>query len=113
MGGCNKLFLFPDREEGEYLMPRRIPDYPDAFSAWNAISSYGSIISVFATVLFGYIIYDTFVNGKVVANNPWAIPSYFTSSQEFNNESQVASSLEWALASPTPFHAFNMLPVQS
>ena len=97
----------------EYLMPRRIPDYPDAFSAWNAISSYGSIISVFATVLFGYIIYDTFVNGKVVANNPWAIPSYFTSSQEFNNESQVASSLEWALASPTPFHAFNMLPVQS
>jgi cytochrome c oxidase subunit 1 len=110
--GVNLTF-FPQHFLGLAGMPRRIPDYPDAFSAWNAISSYGSIISVFATVLFGYIIYDTFVNGKVVANNPWAIPSYFTSSQEFNNESQVASSLEWALASPTPFHAFNMLPVQS
>ena len=94
-------------------MPRRIPDYPDAFSAWNAVSSYGSLISVFATVVFIYVIYDSFVNGKVISNNPWAIPSYFTSSQEFNNESQVASSLEWALASPTPFHAFDMLPVQS
>jgi cytochrome c oxidase subunit 1 len=110
--GVNLTF-FPQHFLGLAGMPRRIPDYPDAFSAWNAISSYGSIISVFATVLFGYIIYDTFVNGKVVSNNPWAIPSYFTSSQEFNNESQVASSLEWALASPTPFHAFNMLPVQS
>ena len=39
-------------------MPRRIPDYPDAFSGWNAISSYGSIISVIATILFAYIIYD-------------------------------------------------------
>nr|UYG49000.1 cytochrome c oxidase subunit 1 [Rhizoctonia sp.]UYG49296.1 cytochrome c oxidase subunit 1 [Rhizoctonia sp.] len=110
--GVNITF-FPQHFLGLAGMPRRIPDYPDAFSAWNAVSSYGSIISVFATVLFGYIIYDSFVNGKVVANNPWAIPSYFTSSQEFNNESQVASSLEWALASPTPFHAFNMLPVQS
>ena len=41
-------------------MPRRIPDYPDAFAGWNAISSFGSLISVMATVLFGYIIYDIF-----------------------------------------------------
>ena len=66
-------------------MPRRIPDYPDAFSGWNAISSYGSIISVIATILFAYIIYDIFINGKEVSNNPWAIPSYFTSLNEFNN----------------------------
>ena len=37
-------------------MPRRIPDFPDAFSGWNAIASYGSIVSVVATILFGYII---------------------------------------------------------
>ena len=48
-------------------MPRRIPDYPDAFSIWNAVSSFGSLISIVATVLFGYIVYDLFVNGKEVA----------------------------------------------
>ena len=94
-------------------MPRRIPDYPDAFAAWNAISSFGSIISVVATVLFGYIIYDLFVNGQIISNNPWAVPSYFTSSHEFENEAPATASLEWSIASPTPFHAFNMLPVQS
>lgn len=94
-------------------MPRRIPDYPDAFTGWNAISSFGSLISVVASILFAYIIYDIFVNGKEVPANPWAIPSYFTSINQFNNETQTANTLEWALASPIPFHAFNMLPVQS
>ena len=94
-------------------MPRRIPDYPDAYTGWNAISSYGSIISLIATILFVYIIYDIFINGKEVNKNPWAIPSYFTSSNQFNNEAIAASTLEWTLNSPIPFHAFNMLPVQS
>ena len=94
-------------------MPRRIPDYPDAFAGWNAISSFGSLISVVATVLFGYIIYDIFVNGKEVNNNPWAIPAYFTSFSQYETEAESANTLEWSLASPIPFHAFNMLPVQS
>ena len=94
-------------------MPRRIPDYPDAFAGWNAVSSFGSLISVVATAFFAYIIYDIFTNGKEVSNNPWAVPSYFTSLSQFNTESETASTLEWALASPIPFHAFNMLPVQS
>ena len=94
-------------------MPRRIPDYPDAFTGWNAISSFGSLISVVASILFAYIIFDLFINGKEVPNNPWAIPSYFTSLNEFNSETQSANTLEWALSSPIPFHAFNMLPVQS
>lgn len=51
-------------------MPRRIPDYPDAFAAWNAISSFGSLVSVVATALFGYIISDILVNGKPVDANP-------------------------------------------
>ena len=45
-------------------MPRRIPDYPDAFAGWNAVSSFGSLVSVVATGLFAYIIYDIFANGK-------------------------------------------------
>jgi cytochrome c oxidase subunit 1 len=110
--GVNLTF-FPQHFLGLAGMPRRIPDYPDAFAGWNAVSSYGSIISVVATVLFGYIIYDIFVNGKEVNNNPWAVPSYFTSISQFENETDTTNTIEWALSSPIPLHAFNMLPVQS
>ena len=94
-------------------MPRRIPDYPDAFSGWNAVSSLGSLISVVATILFGYVIYDAFVNQPQSSNNPWHVAPYFTNEIHLNNETQTANTLEWTLASPIPFHAFKMLPVQS
>lgn len=94
-------------------MPRRIPDYPDAFSGWNAIASYGSILSVVATVLFGYIVYDLFINGKEVNENPWGVPSFFTSSKSFHSSTLTTNSIEWAVKSPIPFHAFYMLPLQS
>jgi cytochrome c oxidase subunit 1 len=110
--GVNLTF-FPQHFLGLAGMPRRIPDYPDAYAGWNFISSFGSIISVVATALFGYIIYDIFANGKIVNNNPWAIPAFFTSTQEFYNSPITASTLEWTLESPTPFHSYNMLPIQS
>jgi len=110
--GVNLTF-FPQHFLGLAGMPRRIPDFPDAYSGWNAVSSFGSLISVFATILFGYIIYDIFANGNKVNNNPWAIPSFFTSLNIFFNETQSANTLEWTLASPIPVHAFDMLPVQS
>ncbi len=94
-------------------MPRRIPDYPDAFAGWNAVSSFGSIISVVAIILFGYIIYDIFANQPATNNNPWAVPAFFTSITQFNTETESANTLEWSLSSPIPFHAFNMLPAQS
>lgn len=94
-------------------MPRRIPDYPDAFAGFNMVSSFGSMISVAATRLFGYIIYDIIVNGRETDANPWQIPSYFTSTSQFWMESRTGNSLEWALESPVPFHAFNALPIQS
>ena len=110
--GVNLTF-FPQHFLGLAGMPRRIPDYPDAFSGWNAMSSFGSLVSVIATILFCYIIYDIFVNQPVSSNNPWQVPSFFTSTKQFNNETKTANTLEWILASPIPFHAFKMLPVQS
>jgi len=110
--GVNLTF-FPQHFLGLAGMPRRIPDYPDAFVGWNAVSSFGSIISVVATVLFVYIIFDLFANGALVGNNPWLIPSFFTDSVKFEQETQYSNSLEWALPSPTPLHAYEVIPVQS
>jgi cytochrome c oxidase subunit 1 len=52
-------------------MPRRISDYPDAFAGWNFISSFGSIISVVATVLFLNIVYAQLVEGTATSRYPW------------------------------------------
>ena len=73
-------------------MPRRIPDYPDAFSGWNAVSSFGSLISVIATLLFGYIIYDIFINQSNSSNNPWYVPSFYTQIKELISETYEDSS---------------------
>jgi len=112
--GVNITF-FPQHFLGLAGMPRRIPDYPDAFSGWNAISSFGSLLSVIAIILFSYIIYDLFINQNYVSNNPWYVPSFYTQIKELNknNYENTSSTIEWTLPSPIPFHAFKMLAIQS
>jgi len=110
--GVNITF-FPQHFLGLAGMPRRIPDYPDSFAGWNTISSFGSIVSVVATGLFVYIVYNLFANGKKVNSNPWQVPSYFTSLDQFKQTSNYSNSLEWVIGTPSPFHAFNDLPVQT
>ena len=110
--GVNLTFM-PQHFLGISGQPRRIPDYPDAFAGWNLISSFGSIVSLIASIVFIYLIYDLFANGKEVANNYWATPEYFVSANQFNSDVIAANTLEWTLASPCPTHAFAMLPVQS
>ena len=57
--GVNLTF-FPMHYLGLAGMPRRIPDYPDAYSFWNWVESFGSIISVIGLVVFIYILYRAF-----------------------------------------------------
>jgi cytochrome c oxidase subunit 1 len=111
--GVNLTF-FPQHFLGLQGLPRRIPDYPDAFEGWNAISSFGSLVSVVATILFIYIIYDLFIHGKEVGKNPWLVPVFF-SSTSLSKESlnQPAETLEWTVDSPIPFHSYEEVPVQS
>jgi len=108
--GVNLTF-FPQHFLGLAGLPRRIPDYPDSFAGWNAISSFGSLISLIATLLFAYIVYDIFANGSPVKANPWQVPQFFTSTKEFNESALSANSLEWAIATPSPFHQWNDSPV--
>ena len=110
--GVNVTFM-PQHFLGLAGMPRRIPDYPDAFEGWNYISSIGSIISVIATAIFIYVIYDMLVSQPKAIANPWGTPAFFTSTTSYLQESANSTSLEWAVESPTPYHAFNMMPVQS
>jgi cytochrome c oxidase subunit 1 len=55
--GVNVTF-FPMHFLGLAGMPRRIPDYPDAFAGWNFVSSVGTMISFFGTLVFLYILFD-------------------------------------------------------
>lgn len=109
--GVNLTF-FPQHFLGLAGMPRRIPDFPDAFAGWNALSSFGSLISVVATTLFCYIIYNIFVDQRSCSNNPWHVPSFFSKEGKIDEEVKTANTLEWTLSSPIPLHAFQMLPTQ-
>jgi len=62
--GVNITF-FPMHFLGLAGMPRRIPDYPDAYAGWNAVASFGSYISALSALLFFYIVYLTLTNKKV------------------------------------------------
>jgi len=69
--GVNVTF-FPMHFLGLAGMPRRVPDYPDAFAGWNAIASFGSLISTVSIVLFFYIAYITLTAGeRASAKNIW------------------------------------------
>jgi heme/copper-type cytochrome/quinol oxidase subunit 1 len=68
--GVNVTF-FPMHFLGLAGMPRRIPDYPDAFLGWNVIASFGSYISVISTVLFFYIVYITLAHGQYFRNKTY------------------------------------------
>jgi heme/copper-type cytochrome/quinol oxidase subunit 1 len=57
--GVNVTF-FPMHFLGLAGMPRRIPDYPDAYLGWNQIASIGSSISAFGLLFFFFIIWLAF-----------------------------------------------------
>ena len=93
--GVNMIF-FPQHFLGLAGMPRRYVDYPDAFAGWNYVSSLGSYISGVAVLIFFYGMIKAFRDKIPAGDNPWGVG---------------ATTLEWTLSSPPPFHQFETLPV--
>ncbi len=92
--GVNLTF-FPQHFLGLAGMPRRIPDYPDAFAGWNMVSSYGSYISMGAALFFVYIVIYTLKFGKKCPDNQWG---------------EGADTLEWTISSPPNYHSYDKQP---
>ncbi len=92
--GVNLIF-FPQHFLGLQGMPRRYIDYPDAFAGWNYVSSVGALISAVSTLFFFVMLLWTLKFGRRVSDNYWG---------------EGATTLEWHVSSPPPFHTFDELP---
>jgi cytochrome c oxidase subunit 1 len=93
--GVNVLF-FPMHFLGMDSMQRRINDYADAYAYWNEVASWGYAIMAVGMVFFFVNIIWSLAAGRRTPDNPWG---------------EGATTLEWTLSSPPPFHQFETLPV--
>ena len=116
--GANVTFM-PQHFLGLNGMPRRIPNYPDAYYGWNLVSSFGSIISLLSLVLFFYVIYNQLYYGlenkNTVAVANLYEPDFSESNLIFANENNndKAMSIEWITSTPPALHTFNSPALQS
>ncbi|MBW8754003.1 MAG: cytochrome c oxidase subunit I [Sphingomonadales bacterium] len=94
--GVNIIF-FPQHFLGLQGMPRRYPDFAEAYAHWNRISSeIGYTTMAVGMLIFFVNIGYALLAGKKAPANYWG---------------EGATTLEWTLSSPPPFHQFETLPV--
>ncbi|WP_114953306.1 cytochrome c oxidase subunit I [Sphingosinicella terrae] len=92
--GVNVLF-FPMHFLGLQGMQRRVPDYTDAFADYNWLASWGYAIMGIGMIFFFINLIWSLFAGRKAPDNPWG---------------EGATTLEWTLSSPPPFHQFETLP---
>jgi len=92
--GVNMVF-FPHHFLGVAGMPRRYADYPDAFAGWNFVSSIGAYIAAAGFLVFFVVVAEAMWRKRLAGDNPWGAG---------------ATTLEWTLSSPPPYHQFETLP---
>src|SRR5690349_4355649 len=92
--GVNIIF-FPMHFLGLDGMPRRIPDYTPRSEHWNYIATVGYMITIAGVAVFFVNLFWSLAAGKKAPDNPWG---------------EGATTLEWTLSSPPPFHQYSTLP---
>jgi cytochrome c oxidase subunit 1 len=60
------------------------------------VSSIGAYIAFAGTLVFLFALLRAFTSGQKCADNPWG---------------EGATTLEWTVTSPPPYHSFDELPV--
>ncbi|MDC7685209.1 cytochrome c oxidase subunit I [Asticcacaulis sp. BYS171W] len=93
--GVNLIF-FPQHFLGLQGMPRRYVDYPEGYAYWNKVSSIGYAITAIGVLVFLIMIVESVIRRRKADANPWG---------------EGATTLEWTLSSPPPYHQFSELPV--
>ncbi len=94
--GVNMLF-FPMHFLGAQGMPRRVPNYTNAYDYWNHFASvYGYTTMAAGMAIFFINLFYSLAAGPKAPDNPWG---------------EGANTLEWTLSSPPPYHQFETLPV--
>jgi cytochrome c oxidase subunit 1 len=88
--GVNVVF-FPQHFLGLAGQPRRYIDYPDAYALWNMVSSLGMIFVTAAMIVWFYVMIESLMKKRPAGDNPWG---------------EGATTLEWTISSPPPFHQF-------
>nr|ATN41153.1 cytochrome c oxidase subunit 1 [Diptera sp. 59 LC-2017] len=91
--GVNLTF-FPQHFLGLAGMPRRYSDYPDAYTAWNVISTIGSSISLLGIIFLLFIIWDSMISNRQIIY-----------------PMQLNSSIEWFQNIPPAEHSYSELPL--
>jgi len=97
--GVNVTFL-PMHFLGLAGMPRRIPDYPDAFAFWNAVASFGSQITTIGVLFFFYVLSRSLSSNVIATNDCWTCHS------SLDNITRFKRSLEWVSTSPPSSHTY-------
>ncbi len=92
--GVNMIF-FPMHFLGNQGMPRRYPDFAEGYAYWNYFASVGYMITILGVGIFFLNLIWSLMAGKKAADNPWG---------------EGATTLEWTLSSPPPYHQFETLP---
>jgi cytochrome c oxidase subunit 1 len=87
--------FFPMHFLGLAGMPRRVPDYAQQFTDWNQVSTVGAFGFGLSQLLLLWAVLKCIRGGATAPAKPW----------------EGATTLEWTLPSPAPYHSFETPPV--